>query len=83
DHECMTVAEAQDRVRAGMAVFLREGTVERDVLPTIGAVTEANASRFAFCTDDKTISDLLTEGSIDYNVRLAMQSGMRPVNTGL
>lgn len=28
---------------------------------------------FAFCTDDKTISDLLTEGSIDYNVRLAMQ----------
>lgn len=78
DHECMTVAEAQDRVRAGMAVFLREGTVERDVLPTIGAVTEANASRFAFCTDDKTISDLLTEGSIDYNVRLAMQSGMRP-----
>lgn len=78
DHECMTVAEAQNRVRAGMAVFLREGTVERDVLPTIGAVTEANASRFAFCTDDKTISDLLTEGSIDYNVRLAMQSGMRP-----
>ncbi|WP_251898602.1 adenine deaminase [Lactiplantibacillus paraplantarum] len=78
DHECMTETEALDRVKAGMYVFLREGTVERDVLPTIGAVTEANASRFAFCTDDKTISDLITEGSIDDNVRLAIQSGMRP-----
>ena len=78
DHECMTVAEALDRIKVGMYVFLREGTVERDVLPTIGAVTEANASRFAFCTDDKTISDLITEGSIDYNVRLAIQYGMRP-----
>ncbi|AYJ43182.1 adenine deaminase [Lactiplantibacillus pentosus] len=78
DHECMTVEEARDRVKAGMTVFLREGTVERDVLATISAVTEANAGRFAFCTDDKTISDLMTEGSIDYNVRLAIQSGMRP-----
>ncbi|WP_048000883.1 adenine deaminase [Lactiplantibacillus herbarum] len=78
DHECTTVDEALARVKAGMYVFLREGTVERDVLPTIGAVTEANASRFAFCTDDKTISDLMTEGSIDYNVRLAIKSGMRP-----
>lgn len=78
DHECTTVAEALDRVKAGMWVFLREGTVERDVLGTIGAVTEANAGRFAFCTDDKTIADLMTEGSIDYNVKLAIQSGMRP-----
>ncbi|RRK10708.1 adenine deaminase [Lactiplantibacillus garii] len=78
DHECTTVTEALDRVKAGMTVFLREGTVERDVLATMGAVTEANASRFAFCTDDKTISDLMTEGSIDYNVRLAIQNGMRP-----
>lgn len=78
DHECTTVQEALDRVQAGMMVFLREGTVERDVQATIGAVTEANASRFAFCTDDKTIADLMTEGSIDYNVKLAIASGMRP-----
>lgn len=78
DHECCTVEEALNRVKAGMYVFLREGTVERDVLATLGAVNEANASRFAFCTDDKTIADLMTEGSIDYNVRLAIQNGMRP-----
>ncbi|MFC6181812.1 adenine deaminase [Lactiplantibacillus daowaiensis] len=78
DHECTTVQEALDRVKAGMTVFLREGTVERDVVATLGAVTEANASRFAFCTDDKTIADLISEGSIDYNVKLAIAHGMRP-----
>jgi len=78
DHECTTVSEALARVKAGMYVFLREGTVERDLRATIGAVTEANASRFAFCTDDKTIADLLTAGSIDYNVKLAIASGIRP-----
>ncbi|AVK61331.1 adenine deaminase [Lactobacillus sp. CBA3605] len=78
DHECTTVTEALERVKAGMWVFLREGTVERDVQATIGAVTEANAGRFAFCTDDKTIADLITEGSIDYNVKLAIASGIRP-----
>ncbi|CAM3046557.1 adenine deaminase [Lactiplantibacillus plajomi] len=78
DHECSTVKEALDRVRAGMRVFLREGTVERDVLATVGAVTTANADRFAFCTDDKTITDLMAEGSIDYNVKLAIQAGLQP-----
>lgn len=78
DHECTTVTEARERIQAGMWVFLREGTVERDVVATMGAVTEANASRFAFCTDDKTITDLMSEGSIDYNVRLAISHGMRP-----
>ena len=40
-----------------------------------GAVTEANAGGLLF-TDDKTV--VTAQGSIDYNVRLAMQSRMRP-----
>lgn len=78
DHECSTVAEALNRVNAGMYVFLREGTVERDVATTVQAVTEANADRFAFCTDDKTIGDLIKEGSIDRNIRMAIAAGLNP-----
>ena len=78
DHECSTVAEALARVNAGMYVFLREGTVERDVASTVAAVTEDNAGRFAFCTDDKTIADLMHEGSVDRNVRMAIAVGLRP-----
>ncbi len=78
DHECTSVKEAQERVNAGMHVFLREGTVERDLLNTVGAVTESNAAQFAFCTDDKTIGDLIKEGSIDRNLRMAIAAGLRP-----
>ncbi|KRM77218.1 adenine deaminase [Secundilactobacillus collinoides DSM 20515 = JCM 1123] len=78
DHECTTLQEAEDRLNAGLNVFLREGSVERDLENTIGVVTEANAQRFAFCTDDKTISDIINEGGIDRCVRLAMKAGINP-----
>ncbi|WP_235807527.1 adenine deaminase [Loigolactobacillus bifermentans] len=78
DHECTTPAETLDRINAGMFVFLREGSVERDLENTIGVVTEANAARFAFCTDDKLINDVMREGSIDHCVRLAIKAGLNP-----
>lgn len=36
-------------------------------------------SRCMFCTDDKHLDDLLKEGSIDHNVRLAIQEGIDPI----
>ncbi|KRL02439.1 adenine deaminase [Liquorilactobacillus capillatus] len=77
DHECTSLQEVQDRLSAGFHIFLREGSVERDLQHTVGAVTEENAQRFALCTDDKLISDIITEGSVDYCVRLAIEQGVR------
>lgn len=48
DHESTTAKEATDRLRAGMFVMLREGTVGRDLLQTIPAVSEKIAIVFAF-----------------------------------
>lgn len=79
DHESTTAKEATDRLRAGMFVMLREGTVGRDLLQTIPAVSEKNSHRFCFCTDDKLINDLITEGSINYNIRLAIDNGIEPI----
>lgn len=78
DHECTTYQEAKDRLETGYWVFLREGSVERDLQNTIKVVTESNAERFAFCTDDKLINDIVREGSIDRCVRLAIKNGIRP-----
>lgn len=78
DHECTSSEEAQERLSAGFWVFLREGSVERDLQHTIDIVNEGNAQRFAFCTDDKLIDDIITEGSIDRCVRLAIKKGIRP-----
>ncbi|MBC1498724.1 adenine deaminase [Listeria welshimeri] len=79
DHESTNAKEAVDRLRAGMFVMLREGTVGRDLLQTISAVSEKNSHRFCFCTDDKLINDLITEGSINYNIRLAVENNIDPI----
>lgn len=79
DHECVTVHEALARVQRGMYVLIREGSVAKDLHKLLPAVNTYNARRFLFCTDDKHIDELVTEGSIDHHIRLAIQAGMEPI----
>ncbi|MED1865063.1 adenine deaminase [Fictibacillus nanhaiensis] len=79
DHECTTKEEALDRISRGMYVLIREGSVAKNLRALIKAVTPKNARRFLFCTDDKHLDDLVAEGSVDHNVRLAIQGGMDPL----
>lgn len=79
DHECTTAAEAKARLQKGMYLMIREGTVAKDLKNIIGVVNERNARRCLFVTDDKHLDDLLEEGSIDYNVKLAIESGIEPL----
>lgn len=78
DHESENAAQALERLSAGFSVFVREGTVERDEAAILPAINAANQSHFSFATDDKTANDIQREGSIDFNVRLAIQNGMDP-----
>ncbi|TWT14332.1 adenine deaminase [Planomicrobium sp. CPCC 101079] len=79
DHECVTKEEVIERLRRGMYVMLREGSVAKNLEALLEAVTEANAHRCLFCTDDKHLDDLIDEGSIDYNVRTAIRHGLNPI----
>lgn len=79
DHECITADEALERIRRGMYVLIREGSVAKNLKQLLPAVTERNARRFMFCTDDKHMNDLLKEGSVDHNIRLAIGHGMNPL----
>jgi adenine deaminase len=79
DHECTTLEEARARLQKGMYLMIREGTVAKDLKNIIGVVNERNARRCLFVTDDKHLDDLVEEGSIDYNVKLAIQAGINPV----
>ncbi|MBG9733423.1 adenine deaminase [Paenibacillus alvei] len=79
DHECVTAEEARARLRRGMYVMLREGSVAKDVEALIPAVTSSNARRCVFCTDDKHLDELLHEGSVDHNARLAIRCGLDPL----
>ncbi|MGR3763245.1 adenine deaminase [Rossellomorea sp. NS-SX7] len=79
DHECHTPSEAKERLKRGMYLLIREGSAAKDLTSLISVVTERNARRCLFCTDDKHLDDLIGEGSIDYNVRLAIQEGLDPL----
>lgn len=79
DHECINPEEALDRMRKGMYVMLREGSAARDLLSLLKSVSEQNARRCLFVTDDKHLDDLINEGSIDHNVRMAIKEGMDPI----
>lgn len=79
DHESTTAAEAKERLRRGMYLMIREGTVAKDLQQLIPIVNERNARRCLFVTDDKHLDDIIHDGSIDHNVRLAIASGLSSV----
>ncbi|MEH7238664.1 adenine deaminase [Bacillus sp. JJ1562] len=79
DHECVTVEEAQDRLKRGMYVLLREGSAARDLNALIEVVTERNARRCLYVTDDKHLDDLIKEGGIDHNIRMSIEKGIDPL----
>lgn len=79
DHECVSAEEAIDRVSQGMYVLMREGSAAKNVRAILPAVTQANARRFAFCTDDKHLDEMMEQGTINYAASLAIEQGMEPL----
>ncbi|BDH59962.1 adenine deaminase [Lysinibacillus sp. PLM2] len=79
DHECVTVEDALERVKQGMYVLIREGSAAKNLIDLLPAVTASNSRRFAFCTDDKHLDELIEEGSIDFAIALAIKNGMEPL----
>lgn len=78
DHECHTADEVIDRIRRGMYVLIREGTVAKNLKELIKATSIANSRRVCLCTDDKHIDDLIENGSIDHSVKMVINYGLKP-----
>lgn len=79
DHECTTVEEMIEKLRLGMYVMIREGSATKDLKSLISGVSKYNYQRILLCTDDKHPEDLLKEGHINYNVKLAIKNGVDPI----
>ena len=79
DHECTTIDEAQEKLRAGMQIMLREGSAAKNLRDLLPLVTPANAGRFLFVSDDRHPADLLGQGHIDFMVRTAVEQGLEPI----
>lgn len=79
EHECTTVAEAQEKLARGLYIFIREATNAHNLHTLLPLITPHNHRRICFCTDDRIPSDLLDQGSIDYMVREAIAFGIDPI----
>ncbi len=79
DHECTSVEEAREKLRAGLTIFIREATNARNLRPLLPLVSAATERHLCFCTDDRQPADLLEEGSIDHMIRVAIAAGVDPV----
>lgn len=79
DHECTTVEEAQEKLRLGMMIFIREATNAHNLDALLPLITPENHHRICFCTDDRQPGDILDQGHIDYMVRTAIAKGIDPI----
>ena len=80
EHECSTPEEMIERIRLGMYILIRQGSAARNLEALIKGVTPENMRRCLFCTDDKHPEDILSDGHIDNNVRLAIKLGLDPIS---
>lgn len=73
DHECSTLAEAEEKIAAGMLILIREGSAARNfeaLHPLIGR----HPGRTMLCTDDLHPTELV-QGHIDRLVARAVAHG--------
>lgn len=71
DHECVSEAEARDKLAAGMKILIREGSAALNFDALIGLLPHF-ADRLMFCSDDKH-PDSLVEGHINLLVKRALR----------
>lgn len=79
DHECTTAAEAMEKIRKGMHILVREGSVSKDLHALIPILTERLSPFLALCTDDRNPLDIAEQGHLDYLIREAIRHGVDPI----
>lgn len=77
-HESSELDEALEKLSKGMAVWIREGSVAKDLHTLAPALTLATSTSVGFCTDDRNPLDIAHEGHIDFLIRGAIARGVAP-----
>jgi adenine deaminase len=78
DHECFTVEDGRERLRAGMWVLIREASAARNLEALLPLLEEFGPHRLAFCTDDREPEHVAEEGHVNSIVRAAVARGAAP-----
>jgi adenine deaminase len=78
DHETVAADEALEKIRLGMWLWVREGSM-RNLQALLPVVLEHQPERAGFVADDLMTADLITEGDLDHIIRMAVAGGLDPI----
>ena len=81
-HEPIDYSQVMERLRLGMWVMMREGSIRRDLKNIIPQILQNKPyfSRLMFCSDGLDPADISQYGHIDHCVREAIHLGMDPID---
>lgn len=81
-HEPVNFEQVLERLRLGMWIMIREGSIRRDLKEILPGVMnhETNTERLMFCSDGIDPLDLLHYGHIDHCVRESIKLGLDPID---
>lgn len=79
EHEATTAEEGLEKLRKGMRVLIREGSVSKDLHALAPLLTERHAPYLCLCTDDRNPLDIAEHGHLDYMIRTLISLGCPPI----
>jgi adenine deaminase len=79
EHEATNPDEALEKLRKGMRVLIREGSVSKDMHALQPLLTERTSPYMCLCTDDRNPLDIAEEGHLDYMIRTLIALGTPPL----
>ncbi len=76
DHETTNVQEGREKLTYGMFLFLRQGSVAKDLDHLLPLIKPRFCEQLSLCTDDLSAHDLLEHGHMDSIIRLLVRRGV-------
>ena len=79
DHESTEKAEAMEKLRKGLRILIREGSVSKDLSALASILNDKTAPYICLCTDDRNPLDIAEQGHLDFMIRSLIELGVSPL----
>jgi adenine deaminase len=81
-HEPINFDQVLERLRLGMWIMIREGSIRRDLKEIISRVLShgTNLERLMFCSDGLDPTDIAKYGHIDHCIKESIKLGLKPID---
>ncbi len=79
DHECITAAEAQEKMAGGMKIIIRHGSATSSLSELVPLVNPLTGDTFMLGSDDREAGELLEQGHLNEALKKAVAMGADPL----